>query len=190
MISTGADAQGVEAALEGVRQMSWADGRTLRPKYLVLLAFAEVRIAPLRAQDACMCVRQHVRIMYVAAVQSTPTGSYASLTTDGYFSKDPQGAGIPTLDKQRITRRSSVLTWVTECSHIEKLLLSTSSPVVPALFLKLMTTVQPLLLHSIVEVMRGGRSHTWELVFSVNLTTGRFSSFVLPPSRMPTTTAT
>lgn len=51
MVSTGSDAQDVEAALKAVRQMSWAAGRTFRPKYLVLLAFAEVRIAPSRTRE-------------------------------------------------------------------------------------------------------------------------------------------
>ena len=55
MVSTGADLQGVEAALQGVRQTAWAAGRTLRPKFLVLLAFAEVRMTPSRPQGTCDC---------------------------------------------------------------------------------------------------------------------------------------
>lgn len=42
MAVTGANAQGVEAALVEVQEVSWAAGRTLRGKHLVLLAFAEV----------------------------------------------------------------------------------------------------------------------------------------------------
>lgn len=42
MFATGADAQGVEGALNKVRDVSWAAGRTFRGKHVVLLAFAEV----------------------------------------------------------------------------------------------------------------------------------------------------
>ncbi|CAM9351211.1 unnamed protein product [Ectocarpus sp. 13 AM-2016] len=41
MVQTGADRHGVENALDQVRNVSWESGRTLRGKYLVLLAFAE-----------------------------------------------------------------------------------------------------------------------------------------------------
>lgn len=43
VVAAGADAQGVEGALNRVRDVSWAAGRTLRKKHVVLLAFAEVR---------------------------------------------------------------------------------------------------------------------------------------------------
>lgn len=43
MVETGADTNGVNSALDHVRDVSWAAGRTLRSKRVVLLAFAEVR---------------------------------------------------------------------------------------------------------------------------------------------------
>lgn len=42
MAATGADANGVQRALEGVQRVSWAGGRTFQRKMLVLLAFADV----------------------------------------------------------------------------------------------------------------------------------------------------
>ena len=42
MASTGADADGITRALDGVRHVSWRSGRTFRRKYAVLLAAAEV----------------------------------------------------------------------------------------------------------------------------------------------------
>lgn len=44
MVQTGADRHGVENALDQVRHVSWESGRTLRRKYVVLLAFAEVSV--------------------------------------------------------------------------------------------------------------------------------------------------
>lgn len=74
MVSTGADLQGVEAALQGVRQTAWAAGRTLRPKYLVLLAFAEVRMH-LHVRKTHVIVQLHLVICTFVAVQSIDTAS-------------------------------------------------------------------------------------------------------------------
>lgn len=42
MASTGADAEGISRALDGVRHVSWRSGRTFRRKHVVLLATVEV----------------------------------------------------------------------------------------------------------------------------------------------------
>lgn len=42
MASTGADAEGIRGALDGVRHVSWRSGRTFGRKHVVLLATAEV----------------------------------------------------------------------------------------------------------------------------------------------------
>lgn len=65
MVSSGADAKGVEAALKGVRRVSWAAGRTFRPKYVVLLAFAEVKYSTGTDPEE-ICFRVDFRAVIVA----------------------------------------------------------------------------------------------------------------------------
>ncbi|CAM9226878.1 unnamed protein product, partial [Pylaiella littoralis] len=57
VVATGADAHGVENVLNGVRRVSWAAGRTLRCKHVVLLAFAES--ASCRLTRAVLAASRH-----------------------------------------------------------------------------------------------------------------------------------
>eukprot|EP00752_Nemacystus_decipiens_P004605 g4204.t1 len=78
MVSTGADALAVEAALQEVRQISWAAGRTFRPKYLVLLAFAEDTHHHGDEQASCRLVRA------VLAASKHTAFAHFVLVADGF----------------------------------------------------------------------------------------------------------